>query len=53
MKKLITLLLFLLTITSYGQSELEVKIFKYFNDYRIEHNLNPLKFDKKVLLIVN
>ncbi|MBT6808702.1 MAG: hypothetical protein HOA52_04355 [Flavobacteriales bacterium] len=50
MKKLITLLLFLLTITSYGQSELEVKIFKYFNDYRIEHNLNPLKFDKKVLL---
>lgn len=50
MKKLLTILLLILTISSYGQSELEIKIFKYFNDYRIEHNLTPLKFDKKVLL---
>ena len=50
MKKLLTILLLILTISSYGQSELETKIFKYFNDYRIEHNLRPLKFDRKVLL---
>ena len=50
MKNLITILLLIITVTSYGQSELELKIFKYFNEYRIEKGLNPLKFDKKVLL---
>ena len=50
MKNLITILLLIISITSYGQSELEVKIFKYFNEYRIENGLKPLKFDKKVLL---
>ena len=50
MKNLITILLLIISITSYGQSELEVKIFKYFNEYRIENGLKPLKFDKKVLV---
>ena len=50
MKKILTILLTILTIYSYGQSDLEVKIFEYFNDYRVQHNLKPLKFDGRVLL---
>jgi uncharacterized protein YkwD len=50
MKKLTTILLLFLSILSYGQSELESTIFKYFNDYRVEHGLNPVKFDDKVFL---
>ena len=50
MKNIIIILLSLLTISSYGQNELEIKIFKYFNDYRVENGVNPLKFDYKVFL---
>tara|TARA_R110002051_G_scaffold248048_2_gene307549 strand:+ start:77 stop:589 length:513 start_codon:yes stop_codon:yes gene_type:complete len=50
MKKLTTILFLFLSIISYGQSELESKIFKYFNDYRVEHGLNPIEFDDKVFL---
>lgn len=50
MKTFITILLLILSISTYGQSELEITIFKYFNEYRVEHGLKPLKFDKKILL---
>ena len=50
MKKLITILFLFLSVISYGQSELETKIFKYFNEYRIEHGLTPVEFNDKVFL---
>ena len=50
MKKITIILLLSFSITSYGQSKFEIKIFKYFNDYRVENGLKPLKFEKKVLL---
>ena len=50
MKNIIIILLSLLTISSYGQSELEMKIFKYFNDYRVEKGVSPIEFDYKVFL---
>lgn len=30
-----------------------MKIFKYFNEYRVEHNLKPLRFDSRVLSATN
>jgi|TARA_R110002110_G_scaffold221789_1_gene435894 uncharacterized protein YkwD len=50
MKKILILLLTLISLVSYSQTNLEIKIFKYLNEYRVENGLNPLKFDKKVLL---
>ena len=40
MKKLITILLFFLTITSYGQTQLDKEIFRVVNEYRISNGLN-------------
>ena len=45
MKKLITILLFFKTITSYGQTELDILAFNDLNEYRIEHGVKPLIFD--------
>ena len=48
MKKLITILLFFLTITSYGQTQLDMLTFNALNEYRIEHGVKPLVFDSLV-----
>tara|TARA_R110001583_G_scaffold78667_1_gene213025 strand:+ start:36652 stop:37146 length:495 start_codon:yes stop_codon:yes gene_type:complete len=50
MKKILILFLTFISLVSYSQTKLETKIFKYFNEYRVENGLKPLKFDKKVLL---
>ena len=50
MRKILILFLTFISLVSYAQTKLEIRIFKYFNDYRVENGLNPLKFDKKVLL---
>tara|TARA_R110000824_G_scaffold153953_1_gene325854 strand:+ start:1233 stop:1769 length:537 start_codon:yes stop_codon:yes gene_type:complete len=48
MKKLITILLLLLTLVSYSQTELDMLTFNALNDYRIEHGVEPLVFDSNV-----
>jgi len=42
MKKLITLLLSLLTLVSYSQTELDMEVFKIINDYRVSNGLEKL-----------
>ena len=51
MKKLITILLFLLTLNSYGQTKLDSLIFYKVNEYRIENGLSPWVWENKVFLI--
>ena len=48
MKNIITFLLSLLTIISYGQTQLDMLAFKAVNEYRVEHGVNPLVFDSLV-----
>ena len=49
MKNIITtLLLSLLTLVSYSQTELDMLAFKAVNEYRVEHGVNPLVFDSLV-----
>lgn len=48
MKKLITLLLLTLTIVSYGQTKLDMLVFKAINEYRVDHGVDPLVFDSLV-----
>ena len=48
MKKLITILLSLLTLGSYSQTELDMLTFNSLNEYRIEHGVEPLVFDSTV-----
>ena len=48
MKKLITILLLILTITSYSQTELDMLVFESLNEYRIENGVEPLVFDSIV-----
>ena len=40
MKNIITILLLILTITSYGQTQLDKEIFRVVNEYRISNGLN-------------
>ena len=48
MKNIITILLLILTITSYSQTELDMLAFESLNEYRIEHGVEPLGFDTAV-----
>tara|TARA_R110000824_G_scaffold368729_1_gene558100 strand:- start:1920 stop:2456 length:537 start_codon:yes stop_codon:yes gene_type:complete len=48
MKKLITILLLLLTLVSYSQTELDMLTFNALNEYRVEHGVKPLIFDSTV-----
>jgi uncharacterized protein YkwD len=49
MKNIITtLLLSLLTLVSYSQTELDMLAFKAVNEYRVEHGVKPLVFDSLV-----
>ena len=48
MKKLITILLSLLTLVSYSQTELDMLVFESLNEYRIENGVEPLVFDSIV-----
>jgi uncharacterized protein YkwD len=45
MKILILISSILISILSYSQSELDLKILNLVNEYRIENNLNPLVWD--------
>lgn len=49
MKNIITtLLLSLLTLVSYSQTELDILTFNAVNEYRVEHGVKPLVFDSLV-----
>ena len=48
MKKLIPILLSLLTLVSYSQTELDMLTFNALNEYRIEHGVKPLVFDSNI-----
>jgi len=48
MKKLITILLLFLTITSYGQDILDSLVFEKINEYRIENNVHALTLDTSI-----
>ena len=48
MKKLITILLLVLTVISYGQTKLDMLVFKGINEYRVSHGVKPLIFDSLV-----
>ena len=49
MKNIITALLFpLLTIISYGQTQLDMLAFKAVNEYRAEHGVKSLVFDSLI-----
>tara|TARA_R110002020_G_scaffold107157_3_gene249007 strand:+ start:1299 stop:1835 length:537 start_codon:yes stop_codon:yes gene_type:complete len=51
MKKLITILLSLLTLVSYSQTELDMLTFNALNEYRINHGVKPLVFDSTVWIV--
>ena len=51
MKKFLTILLSILTISSYGQTKLDFLIFEKVNNYRIENGLVAWKWDNRVFLI--
>jgi len=48
MKKIITILLSLLTLVSYSQTELDMLAFNTLNEYRVEHGVKPLIFDSTI-----
>jgi len=49
MKNIITtLLLSLLTLVSYSQTELDMLTFNAINEYRVEHGVKPLVFDSLI-----
>tara|TARA_R100000664_G_C2759940_1_gene150404 strand:+ start:10984 stop:11502 length:519 start_codon:yes stop_codon:yes gene_type:complete len=51
MKKLITLILILFTITSYGQTKLDKEIFKVVNEYRVSNGLTEWEWNKKLFKV--
>ena len=51
MKKLITILLTLFTLISYGQTELDQEIFKVVNEYRVNKGLTPWVWDQKTFIV--
>jgi uncharacterized protein YkwD len=51
MKKILTILLTILTISSYGQTKLDLLIFDKVNKYRVENGLNTWVWEDKVFLI--
>jgi|ETNvirenome_6_85_1030632.scaffolds.fasta_scaffold02614_8 uncharacterized protein YkwD len=51
MKKLITILFLFLTITSYGQTKLDIEMFKVVNEYRISNGLNAWVWDQQVFKV--
>ena len=48
MKKILTVLLLILTISSYSQTKLDMLTFNALNEYRIERGVEPLIFDSNV-----
>jgi len=48
MKKLITLLLTLFSLISYGQTELDKEIFRLVNEYRVSNDLMAWEWDQDV-----
>jgi len=44
-RKLITILLTLLTLNVYSQTDLELAVFQKINEYRVENGLHNLKWD--------
>jgi uncharacterized protein YkwD len=48
MKNIITILLLILSITSYGQTKLDMLAFESLNKYRVENGVEPLIFDTAV-----
>tara|TARA_R110000851_G_scaffold69138_1_gene154987 strand:+ start:922 stop:1458 length:537 start_codon:yes stop_codon:yes gene_type:complete len=48
MKKILTILLLILTISSYSQTKLDMLTFNALNEYRIERGVKPLVFDSTV-----
>ena len=42
MKKLITILLLILTISSYGQTAIDLVVFEKINEYRVENGVAEL-----------
>ena len=51
MKKILTILLTILTISSYGQTKLDLLIFDKVNKYRVENGLSTWVWEDKVFLI--
>jgi uncharacterized protein YkwD len=47
MRQLITLLLVILTLNGYSQTELDKLVFEKINTYRLSKGLSPLKWDDK------
>jgi len=50
MKKLIIILLLFLSITSYGQTKIELLVFDALNEYRVKNGVSTLEFNDTVLL---
>jgi uncharacterized protein YkwD len=51
MKNIITILLLILTITSYGQTQLDKEIFKVVNEYRISNGLNAWVWNQELFKV--
>jgi len=51
MKNIITILLLMLTITSYGQTQLDKEIFKVVNEYRISNGLNAWVWNQELFKV--
>ena len=51
MKKILTILLTILTISSYGQTKLDLLIFDKVNEYRVEKGLHTWVWENKVFLV--
>ena len=51
MKKLITILLLILTLSSYGQTKLDLLIFEKVNNYRTENGLDSWRWDDRVFVV--
>ena len=51
MKKILTILLTILTISSYGQTKLDLLIFDKVNEYRVENGLSTWVWESKVFLV--
>ena len=51
MKNIITILLLILTITSYGQTQLDKEIFRVVNEYRISNGLNAWVWNQELFKV--
>ena len=51
MKNIITILLLILTITSYGQTQLDKEIFKVVNEYRVSNGLNAWVWSQELFKV--